>query len=57
MLNQILLKYDEKRYLRQFVSEMFDLCSMIQLNLLHNTSVNVLLPWHGNILGSRPSEC
>ena len=57
MLNQILLQYDEKRYLCQFVSEMFDLCSMIQLNVLHNTSVNVLLPWHGNILGSRRPKC
>ena len=45
-LNQILIKYDEKRDLSQFVSEMFDFfCSKILLNVLHNLSLTGLLPW------------
>ena len=35
-------KYDEKRYLNQFVSEMFD----YTLKVLHNNcELNSLLPW------------
>ena len=45
-LNQIFFRYDEKRYLSQFVSEMFDsLQWQILLSVLHNTSLTVLLPW------------
>ena len=41
-----LIKYDEKGYLSQFLSEMFDFfCSKIQLNVLHNLSLTVLLTW------------
>ena len=44
-LNQILIKYDEKGYLSQFLSEMVILCSKVQLDVLHNLSTIVLLPW------------
>ena len=43
--NQILIKYDEKRYLSQFESEMFDSLRKILLNVLHNMSLTVWLPW------------
>ena len=35
----------QKRYLSRFVSEMFDSLSKILLNVLHNLSLTVLLPW------------
>ena len=35
----------EEGYLSQFVSEIFDLCSKIVLNVLHNFSSAVLLPY------------
>ena len=45
-LSQMLIKYDEKRHRSQFVSEMFSfLCSKILLNVLHNLSLTVFLPW------------
>ena len=45
ILNQTLIKYDEKRYLSQFVSEMFILRNAILVKVLHNVSLKVLLPW------------
>ena len=47
-LNQILIIYDEQRYLGQFSSEMFDvwfLCSKNLLCVLHNMDLTVLLSW------------
>ena len=54
--NIILTKFDEKLYLRQFVSEMFDSnCNKIVLNVLRNMSLSVVN--HGNnILGSRLTQ-
>ena len=43
MLYQILVKYDEEKYLGRFAS---DIClTMIVLKVLHNVSLTVLLPW------------
>ena len=44
-LKQILIKYDQNRYPSQFLSEMFDSYSKILLNVVHNTSLTVSLPW------------
>ena len=45
-LNQILIKYDEKRYiLANLYRKSLILCTKILLNVLHNLSLTVLLPW------------
>ena len=46
-LNQILIKFDGKSYLSQFVSKSLTLilCSKILLSVLYNMSLTVLLPW------------
>ena len=55
--SQSIIKYDEERYLRQSISEMFD-CSNILLNVLHNTDSTVItmatywIPDLPNIKGS-----
>ena len=47
-IRQVMTSYtqadEKKRYLSQFVSEMFVFGSKILLNVLHNTSSTVLLP-------------
>ena len=42
--NQILIKYD-KRYISQFYQKLLILCRKILLDVLHNMSLTVLLPW------------
>ena len=46
-----LIKYDEKRYLGQFI---LILCSRILIDVFHNISITVCC--YGNILGSRPPQ-
>ena len=44
-LNQILFKYDEETLLNNLNQKCLILGSKILLNVLHNTSLTVLLPW------------
>ena len=53
ILNQILIKYDEKRYLSQFSSEMFDSLQSDSNKCASQFQLKQFC-YHGNILGSRP---
>ena len=45
MVNQILIRYDEKDISANLYQNCFILCSKILQNVLHNLSWTVLLPW------------
>jgi len=49
-LNRTSNKYDEERYLSQFVSECLILCSKILLDVLQNASLRVVTSFQTSIL-------